>query len=358
MSRDALSVVFAMCDGTVWLWKTDTGVCTRKFEWGSLDYISSLIISPDSSLVATDLSGYDDAHDAMTCLRLWRVDTGASVPLDTAQGKLSVSHPNVCAFSNDNSIIAAGYGKGTLGLWKLPELSLIRVLEVHEDAVSSIAFAQDDSLLASGKETLLIWRTSTGKRLKKFWGHETDYEDPCCQSLAFSSDSRFLVASYSGSRRGCLIEGGSVVIFRNVNTGQLVWKLEEGADSTSSIAFSRDDSLVALTFRKGKIVVLCRAGDGARIGRIDMGGGQLFRPFSRNGFVEGTNLFLNQESLGFTQFGGFGTSKDNCWITWNGANLLWLPPDYRPIRTASDGVTVALGCSSGRLVVLRFQKYH
>lgn len=474
MSLDASSVALALCDGTVWLWKTDTGVCTRKFELGNFDWVASMIISPDSSLVATYLSSYIDASEEMTSLQLWRADTGASVPLEIEEGivtcasmifshdsqflaasisnsvrvwrtntgecihvlrnveggrlafshvksllasisnkrvrlwrydtqalaiskekegvdfhnyitsmtlsydssmvasldsndeklrlwstetgrqagvaKLSVSRSNTCAFSNDNSIFAACYGKGNLGLWKVPDLTLIRVLEVHKDAVSSIAFAQDDSLLASGGRPLRIWRTDTWDLLKEFWGRQTDYDDSSCWSLAFSSDSRFLLESRLGPRRGCM------VIFRNVNTGQLVWKLEDGTKSAPSIAFSRDESLVALTFHRDE-VVLCRAGDGARIGTIALGGEQLFLPFSKNGFVEGANLFLTQERLDFTQFGGYGISKDNWWITWNGANLLWLPPDYRPRETASHGLTVALGCSSGRLAVLGFQNY-
>lgn len=415
ISRDALSVALAACDGTVWLWKTDTGVCTYKFKWGSLDYVSSLIMSPDSSLVAANLSGRNDAHEEMNCLRLWHTDTGASVPLDIKQGKvkcwslifshdsqflaasmrssvrvwrtktgecirflrdheegrlafshvksllastsnqsvrlwrydiqspasskkkegadfhtdirsmklsfdssmvasldctdetlrlwstetgrrvgvvkLSVGNPNTCAFSNDNSMIAAGYGKGTLGLWKLPELSLIRVLKVRKHAVSSIAFSQDDSLLASGRKTLRIWRTDTGNPLIEFRGYDTGYRNRCCWSLAFSSDSRFLVASYSGSRQGCVTSPSSVVIFRNVNTGQLVWKFGGGADAASSIAFSRDNSVVALTFRKGQIV-LCRAGDGSHIGRINMGGGRLFRSFSRMALLRMRISFL------------------------------------------------------------------
>src|SRR3569833_353715 len=43
------------------------------------------------------------------------------------------------------------------------------------------------------------------------------------------------------------------------------------------------------------------------------------------------------------------------WITWNGQNLLWLPPDYRPGQSAVAGSTVAVGCPSGRVVLFPFE---
>src|SRR3569833_3182872 len=51
---------------------------------------------------------------------------------------------------------------------------------------------------------------------------------------------------------------------------------------------------------------------------------------------------------------GYGVSADKAWITCSGQNLLWLPKEYRTSGSAVSGSTVALGCSSGRVLVLRF----
>jgi hypothetical protein len=65
------------------------------------------------------------------------------------------------------------------------------------------------------------------------------------------------------------------------------------------------------------------------------------------------------------RFRGCGLNPNKSWITWNGNNVLWLPPDYRPSASAASAIlpsipssvllsttaTVALGCSSGRVLV-------
>ncbi|KAL6410125.1 hypothetical protein AUP68_06536 [Ilyonectria robusta] len=51
---------------------------------------------------------------------------------------------------------------------------------------------------------------------------------------------------------------------------------------------------------------------------------------------------------------GYGISADGAWITYQGRNLLWLPSEYRLHRSAIAVSTVALGCSSGRVLLFRF----
>jgi hypothetical protein len=50
----------------------------------------------------------------------------------------------------------------------------------------------------------------------------------------------------------------------------------------------------------------------------------------------------------------FGFSNDSCWITWHGSRLLWLPVDFRPSYSAVSGSTIAIGCGSGRVILMRF----
>ena len=39
--------------------------------------------------------------------------------------------------------------------------------------------------------------------------------------------------------------------------------------------------------------------------------------------------------------------KDRCWVTLNGAKLMWLPREYRPRCSAVHGNMIALGNESG-----------
>ncbi|KAJ9419857.1 hypothetical protein QL093DRAFT_2016186, partial [Fusarium oxysporum] len=50
----------------------------------------------------------------------------------------------------------------------------------------------------------------------------------------------------------------------------------------------------------------------------------------------------------------WGISTDSVWIVKDGKGMLWLPPDYRMMAMAGVGSTVAIGCRSGRVLVMKF----
>ncbi|RFU31703.1 hypothetical protein B7463_g4630, partial [Scytalidium lignicola] len=54
------------------------------------------------------------------------------------------------------------------------------------------------------------------------------------------------------------------------------------------------------------------------------------------------------------RFKGYGISSDSVWITWNGENVLWLPPEYRSQTTIAMQSIVALACNSKPLLIFRF----
>jgi WD40 repeat protein len=51
----------------------------------------------------------------------------------------------------------------------------------------------------------------------------------------------------------------------------------------------------------------------------------------------------------------YGLSSDRVWITWNGRKVLWLPSEYRPVKSRVGAWTI-VGCSAGRVVFLRFSQ--
>ncbi|KAH7207377.1 WD40-repeat-containing domain protein, partial [Fusarium oxysporum] len=50
----------------------------------------------------------------------------------------------------------------------------------------------------------------------------------------------------------------------------------------------------------------------------------------------------------------WGISTDSVWIVKDGKGMLWLPPEYRVMKSAVVGSTVAIGCHSGRVLLMKF----
>src|SRR5438552_2657204 len=51
------------------------------------------------------------------------------------------------------------------------------------------------------------------------------------------------------------------------------------------------------------------------------------------------------------QWIGRGIESKRTWITWNGKNLLWLPPEYRPTEFTVRENCVGIGCGSGAVYI-------
>jgi hypothetical protein len=70
----------------------------------------------------------------------------------------------------------------------------------------------------------------------------------------------------------------------------------------------------------------------------------------------------SQESQGLRQY-SYGLSLDKSWITLHGLKVLWLPSEYRPTPFRNSSYTtvqstVAIGCPSGRVIIISFSPTH
>ncbi|KAH8878733.1 hypothetical protein GQ53DRAFT_673583, partial [Thozetella sp. PMI_491] len=55
---------------------------------------------------------------------------------------------------------------------------------------------------------------------------------------------------------------------------------------------------------------------------------------------------------------GCGLNRDKTWVTQRGLNLIWLPSEYRPNVSATSGDNIAIGCRSGRVLLLGFLQHN
>ncbi|KAK0764406.1 hypothetical protein N5P37_003807, partial [Trichoderma harzianum] len=198
--------------------------------------VISVAFSHDSSFVA---SASDD-H----VIRLWRVDTSECVHILGMPSKERYMQGSSLAFSNDSSLLAAGFSHETITqLWETNTGTYVRTLasretlESHSDA--SIAFSHDLSLVASSSNHVIqVWRADTGDCVQKFKGH--------CRkvfSIALSHDSSLMVSASSDK----------TVRLWNVETGTCIRNFEGHTESVLSVAFSHESTIIASSSGDGTI---------------------------------------------------------------------------------------------------------
>ena len=156
---------------------------------------------------------------------------------------------------------------------------------------------------------------------------------------------------------------GTVRIW-DATDGQCLQTLEGHRDSVHSVRFSHDSRLLASASDDGTVRIW-DATDGQCLQIIYAGRVGSIKSFDiTNSYLEmdrGTiclSLSSDQRRTEVVpelpRFKGYGVSSDDTWITWNSDNLLWLPPEYRPVTTAVGLSNICIGCSSGRVLTFTF----
>ncbi|KAL8353873.1 hypothetical protein RB601_003625 [Gaeumannomyces tritici] len=338
-SPDGQRLASASMDNTVKLWDAATGTCLQTFEGHSF-WVNSIAFSPDGQRLAS--ASFDKT------VKLWDAATGTC--LQTLEKHSS--YVRSVAFSPDGQRLASASEDKTVKLWDAATGACLQTFEGHSNEVLSIAFSPDGQRLASGSldNTVKLWDAATGACLQTLEGHS--YE---VWSVAFSPDGQRLA---SGS------EDKTVKLW-DAATGACLQTLEGHSNEVWSVAFSPDGQRLASGSRDNT-VKLWDAATGACLQTLegvtstlsfDDTGSYLHTDF-------GTKLLHKQPVAGpaavqvhsqHQDFEGIGISVDQAWITWKGKHFLWLPTEYRPTYScvAIVGLTMALGCSSGR--VLFFQ---
>ncbi|KAL5614412.1 uncharacterized protein BROUX77_000249 [Berkeleyomyces rouxiae] len=378
-SPDGTLVASASDDHIVRLWNHDDGACVQELR-GHGDWVASAVFSPDGLCIAS--ASYD------TTVRLWQIDV--DIPVGEAKGHKGWIRS--IAYSPAGKIIASCSEDTAVRLWNSDDGSCQRVLDNHKDQVIAVAVSPDGALVASAsnKHVVQLWRSSDGSCVQELKGHSGGVA-----FVVFSSDGTLLASSsYDNSIRlwncadgSCIQEfmsqggwvsclaisaDGEFVAFASGDNTVRLWRradnvcvheLSHGVSRITALGFSADGTLLASASNNNEV----------RIWRCDNGTCSQSLQASRTFHLEfdasasclftdyGSLILHSEPSSGQTDAlqlahsqDGIGISRDNCWITWQGNPIFWLPVPFRGHRSMVSGSMVVLGTQSGRMIIMRF----
>ena len=292
-------------DMSIRIWDVAAGKCLHVL-WGHTKAVLDVVFSYDD-LLAVSVSNNETI--------IWGLES------ETLLFELSKGW-KVVAFSRGSRLLALGSdwsfrSESILFLQVRPgtqRMELIGGAELrgHDSLVNFLTFSHSDRWLASGSEdsTIKIWDPETRKCVYTLSGHRKP-----SLSVAWAPDDRWLVsASSDETMQFWDISNGTHRRTRDIYTPLRRLQVDRsGSEIHTEIGtFHIDDPLIT-----------------------DL------HPVQRH-----------REDTLITS--GYGISPDRAWITWNGQNVLWLPPERRSENSVVMGSTVAIGSNSRRLLLLRF----
>ncbi|KAH8665172.1 WD40-repeat-containing domain protein [Tricladium varicosporioides] len=348
-------VVSGSSDRTVKIWDTRSGTCLETLE-GHSDWVSSVIFSHDSTQL---ISGSDDKTVKIwdtsvsgsndRTIKIWDARSGTC--LRTLEGHSDWVYS--VAFSHDSTQVVSCSGDRTVKIWNTGSGTCLRTLEGHNSIVCSVSFSHDSTQIVSGSENqkVKIWNTSSGACLRTLEGHGSQIS-----SVSFSHDSTQIL---SGSN-------DRTVKIWDARSGTCLKTLEGHSGWISSVSFSHDSTQV-VSGSDDRTVKIWDARSGTCLKTLNSSGLVYNILFDTTGsylitdkgtiswdLLPNLNISMASTTLEEPQHHGYAFNTDQSWIMWNGQNVLWLPSDYRSTYSAVASGTIAIGCSSGCVLIINF----
>ncbi|KAL2885615.1 Vegetative incompatibility protein HET-E-1 [Ceratocystis lukuohia] len=339
-SRDVNSVVFSndgqrlasgSHDKTVKIWDATSGACLQTLKGHSRD-VNSVVFSNDGQRLASG------SHDRT--VKIWDATSGAC--LQTLEGH--GDDVNSVVFSSNGQRLASGSFDSTVKIWDATSGACLQTLEGRSCAVNSVVFSNDGQRLASGSsdKTVKIWDVTSGACLQTLEGHsESVY------SVVFSSNGQRLA---SGS-------WDKTVKIWDATSGACLQTLEGHSRDVNSVVFSNDGQRLA-SGSHDKTVKIWDATSGACLRTLE----DHYRIVDKTVFLNtkqsSSPPFFDEPSLFL--FLSHTYSISGGWIMEYQQHMLWLPPSYRPKKSACSSNTIVLVSASHHVTVIGFKpiSYH
>ncbi|KAG2186264.1 hypothetical protein INT43_002702 [Umbelopsis isabellina] len=185
--------------------------------------------SPDGRYLAAGCNRQTHIYDVSTATRMCVLQDDSV----SKEGDLYIR--SVC-FSPDGKYLATGAEDKQIRIWDISKRRIRNVLTGHEQDIYSLDFSRDGRIVVSGSgdRTARIWSMADATCLHILRINENDQKDPGVTSVAISPDNRLVAA-------GSL---DKMVRVWDVQTGQLVDRLEGHKDSVYSVAFMPDGKTI------------------------------------------------------------------------------------------------------------------
>jgi WD40 repeat protein len=228
---DRLVLASSSGDEMVKLWEIDTGLCVRTFQ----GHTGRSWTVKSSNQSDTQSSGnISNEH----LLNLWEVTSGKQFRI--LQGYTNAVRSVV--FNLEQSLLASGGDDSIIRLWDIQSGQCIRALHGHAGHVWQVAFSPLGTLLASCAEdcTIKLWDVSSGNCLSTI----TEHPD-LARTLIFSHDGKLLATG----------ETSRVIKLRDIVTGECLLILEGHTSAILAIAFSADDRYLISSSRDKTIKI-------------------------------------------------------------------------------------------------------
>ncbi|KAK5989879.1 Vegetative incompatibility protein HET-E-1 [Cladobotryum mycophilum] len=386
ISLDGQRIASASQDKTIKIWDPLTRACLQTFIYNAIS-VSSLAISSNGQRLASASS--------VTTIRIW--DGTADISIETSEGHNDLV--SSVAISLDGQWVISGSADYTIRIWDTTIGTCLHILRGHESEISSIAILPNSQQVISGSmdKTVRIWDTSTGMCINTLNHGSKVY------AVAASSDGWWIASGLGGGTVGIwdmttstylhtleleLVEpvekiaissDGQVVtaacvnkfMIWNTTTGTRLHDIVNDTDrGMGPIAISPNGQRVALSSNY-KTIEIWDTITGSCLQALNVEHPHRYLSFDlmpdsclrlSQGWVD---LDLNQMSTPKTQsveasiprpcYFGYGI-KRGAWVVKDGKPVLWLPPDYRGGKFAIVESTIAIGCQSGRVVILQFSE--
>ncbi|KAI8710415.1 NACHT domain-containing protein [Fusarium sp. LHS14.1] len=342
-SADSQRLASSSHDSTIKIWDAVSGACLQTLE-GHGDSVFTVVFSADGQRLASS------SHDKT--VKIW--DTASGACLQTLEGH-SDGVWSVVFSANSQRLASSSHDK-TVKIWDIAIDACLQTLEGHRGWVSSVVFSTDGQRLASSSHdsTIKIWDTATGAYLQTLKGHSSGVS-----SVVFSADSQCLASS----------SDDSTVKIWDVASGACLQTLKGHDGPIRSVVFSADSQRLASSSHDSTVKIWDTA-SGTCMQTLDVGISLYHLSFdpTANSFLF-TNIGLlnldrpalpptiDDQSVSIALRGdhsGWGISTDGVWVIKHAKEMLWLPPGYREGTSTIIGSMVAIGCRSGRVLVMKF----